>query len=68
MEYVIAWLLLSIIAALAIGWFIRGGERDNADFIESLRLLELQRNRCMYKVDDQIKTQAEVAKFLDKHK
>ncbi len=35
---------------------------------EAVRLLELQRNRVQYKMDEQLKTQAEVKAFIERWK
>ncbi len=35
---------------------------------EAVRLMDLQRNRVCYRMDDQLKTQKQIADFIEKHK
>lgn len=39
-----------------------------AELMEAVRLLDLQRNRQLYKMDDQLKVQAQVKAFIERHK
>jgi hypothetical protein len=36
--------------------------------MEAVRLMDLQRNRVCYRMDDQLKTQKQIAEFIEKHK
>lgn len=36
--------------------------------MEAVRLLDLQRNRQLYRMDDQLKVQAQVKAFIERHK
>jgi len=38
------------------------------ELMEAVRLLELQRYRVQYKMDDQLATQRQVAEFIARHK
>ena len=39
-----------------------------AELMEAVRLLDLQRNRQLYRMDDQLKVQAQVKSFIERHK
>ena len=39
-----------------------------AELMEAVRLLDLQRNSQLYKMDDQLKVQAQVKAFIERHK